>query len=127
MVASYLGDRSSKAVPKGGVSDYGGACPDCPMCRRCGGSINLQPRPKAPRGGELARPMRAESSRDFFGAGVSGGRAPGGTNPWVAHVKRVAADRGISYTQALTVAGQSYKRGGAFMGTMSDPMGDLAL
>ena len=32
------------------------------------------------------------------------------TSPWIAHVKKVAADKGIPYNQALKVAGASYKK-----------------
>lgn len=31
-------------------------------------------------------------------------------NPWIAHVKAVAADKGISYTQALKVASSTYEK-----------------
>jgi hypothetical protein len=32
------------------------------------------------------------------------------SSPWIAHVKKVAADKGISYKDALKVAGASYKK-----------------
>jgi len=32
------------------------------------------------------------------------------TSPWIAHVKKVAAEQGIPYNQALKVAGASYKK-----------------
>ncbi len=71
------------------------------------------------------------------GMGVTGGA---GNSAWVAHVKRVAAQKGLSYKDALKVASKSYRggvlaslprsaRGGAscgwaFMGSLSDPVGD---
>lgn len=104
-----------------------------------GGSINLQPRPK--RGGELTVPRQVQPANSFFGSGVSGGRmrrlagmgvsGGAGGSTWVQHVKRVAAQEGISYKDALKVASESYRGGamcgGAFMGTMSDPVGDRHL
>lgn len=109
-----------------------------------GGAINLQPRPKGGRvsGGELAVPVGPRPNVSFMGAGLSGGKMAqmagmgvtggAGASPWVAHVKKVAAQKGISYKDALKVASKSYRRGGmscggAFMGSMSDPMGDRNL
>jgi len=104
-----------------------------------GAGLDLQPRPK--RGGELTVPRRVQPANSFFGAGVSGGRmrrlagmgvsGGAGGSSWVQHVKRVAAQEGISYKDALKVASESYRGGaacgGAFMGTMSDPVGDRHL
>jgi len=132
----------------------GGDCPNCPMCQRCGGAIDLTPRqkggmscggvqatlPRSTRGGELAVPRPAHPSASFFGAGMSGGKmaklagmgVTGGGSSWIQHVKRVAAQEGITYGEALKVASKSYRRGGmmtggAFMDTLSDPVGDRTL
>jgi len=50
------------------------------------------------------------------GGALSGGKGPSakskaaaGRNPWIAHVKKVAAEQGIPYREALKVAKHSYK------------------
>lgn len=40
----------------------------------------------------------------------SGKKGSSSTNPWISHVKKVAADKGISYREALKVASASYKK-----------------
>ena len=35
---------------------------------------------------------------------------PKKTNPWIAHVKMVAKEKGISYTEALKIAGKTYTK-----------------
>lgn len=67
---------------------------------------------KKPRGGALLQ--------DFEGGAMSGGYSSGGKgpsakskaaakhNPWIAHVKKVAAEQGIPYREALKIAKHSY-------------------
>ena len=32
------------------------------------------------------------------------------TNPWIAHIKKVAKDEGISYKEAIKIAGKTYEK-----------------
>ena len=38
------------------------------------------------------------------------GSGPKKTSAWISHVKKVMADKGISYKEALSVASQTYKK-----------------
>ena len=42
--------------------------------------------------------------------GLAGGRHPKKTSPWIAHVKQVQAEHGISYKEALQLAKHTYHR-----------------
>lgn len=53
---------------------------------------------------------------DYDGGAMSGGKGKSAKskkaakhNPWIAHVKKVAAEKGIKYNEALKIAKQSYK------------------
>ena len=43
-------------------------------------------------------------------AAKKAGRKSGGASPWIAHVKKVAKAKGISYNKALKVASKTYKK-----------------
>lgn len=82
---------------------------------------------------EKIRAMMIQQLKDgemYSGAGLIGGSAvkkaksmkkpkakaapkkkkAAGANPWIAHVKKVAAAKGISYKDALKVASKTYKK-----------------
>jgi hypothetical protein len=63
----------------------------------------------------IPREVSTSIAGDIADESLGGSRKKGGLktpskNPWIAHVKAVAAKKGISYSDALKIASKTYKK-----------------
>lgn len=101
--ANYAKGRGVSGGAMSGGASSGGAS--------CGGRKR---RVHHKQGGALLQGF--DGSGYTSGGAMSGGKGPSAkskaaakANPWIAHVKKVAAEKGIKYNEALKIAKQSYK------------------